>query len=437
MPTNKDELARILNIDPDDLHTLTPRWLELMQEGVIVQLTVRRWRAQTKLLADDLGLPREANDLIGDLLALGSKRLLPLDITRQLSAIESAGRKALDRFGFSTHWGTFVTASSFDAWRIANAEHKERYFQIRDRILADYDTLINAMRYDYRDAAKAAYQRITRLNPYAFQVNEYAFVDDFTARILALIPSADAIYASFAWTESLSYIPLPSMLADDMARQQRATLEDLLQKDALWKEIAITDAADRERREQLARMNDAVVSEARRQKTQLIDGFLTDLTLQLRSLIYDAVSDVLAAMQRNNDKLHPRSVVQLRNLCDQVGRLNFFGDAEADTLIAQMKATFDNQTPDMRNHAEIQEVLSDVATVVRQSLLALDPAARPLRTASLETDLDRLPPDLALQRARRRLNLDLDPPPTDTGIPVSLIPLFRAPRQLVMAAVSS
>ncbi len=434
MSATKTELARILNVDPNNLHTLTPRWLELMQEGVIVQLTIRRWRAQTKLLADDLGLPREANDLIGDLLALGSKRLLPLDITRQLAAVESAGRKTLDRFGYSTHWGTFVVADAFDDWRTANAIHKERYFEIRDRILADYDTLIDNMRYDYRDAAKAAYQRVTRLNPNAFQVDEYEFVADFTARILALIPSADAIYASFAWTESLSYIPLPALLADE--QQLDAALAARLATDETWRTLAITDAADRERRERMARMNEAVVSEARRQKTQLIDGFLTDLSVQLRSLIYDATSDVLAAMQRNDGKLHPRSVVQLRNLCDQVARLNFFGDAEADTLIAQMKATFDNQTPDMRNHAEIQEVLSDVSTVVRHSLLALDPAARPLRTASLETDLDRLPPDLALQRARRRLTLDIDPP-TDSGIPIDLVPLFRAPRQLVMAAVSS
>ena len=74
----KNELARILNVD--GIKTGNPKWLALMREGVVVKLHVRRWRAKSRLDLNDLGLPSEADDLIGDLLNLGDKRLLPKDL---------------------------------------------------------------------------------------------------------------------------------------------------------------------------------------------------------------------------------------------------------------------------------------------------------------------------------------------------------------------
>ena len=57
----------------------------------------------------------------------------------------------------------------------------------------------------------------------------------------------------------------------------------------------------------LERMNQDVVSEARRRKQELIDTFLTDLVRQkLRGLVYDSCVNVLEAMQSNDGKLGPR-----------------------------------------------------------------------------------------------------------------------------------
>ena len=128
----KNELARILNVD--GIKTGNPKWLALMREGVVVKLHVRRWRAKSRLDLNDLGLPSEADDLIGDLLNLGDKRLLPKALASRLEAIESAGRKALERNGYSTFWGTFVPASNFDAWKTENDTHKQRYLDARNEL---------------------------------------------------------------------------------------------------------------------------------------------------------------------------------------------------------------------------------------------------------------------------------------------------------------
>jgi len=100
----KAELARILNVvgGTDSIKTGNPKWLALMREGIIVKLHVRRWRAKSRLNLTDLGLPSETDDTIGDLLNLGDKRLLPKDLGSRLEAIESAGRKCLERHGFAT-----------------------------------------------------------------------------------------------------------------------------------------------------------------------------------------------------------------------------------------------------------------------------------------------------------------------------------------------
>ena len=90
-------------------------------------------------------------------------------------------------------------------------------------------------------------------------------------------------------------------------------------------------------------MNEEVTAEARQKKQQMIDGFLGDLVKQLRAMIYEATTDILATMSKNQGKLHPRSVVQLRNLIEQVGQMNFFGDTETDAMIRRVRSIFDKR----------------------------------------------------------------------------------------------
>lgn len=427
MPTitdQKTELARIMGLETSTIQTLNARWLSLMKEGVIVRLHIRRWRAKTKLDCADLGLPREADDLIDDLLTLGDKRLLPRDLANELEACESSGRKALERAGIPTYWGAFIPATAYDAWRTANDEHKQRYYQLRNRIQGEYSFIVADLLDEYRKAARLAYRRANQLEigraTIAQVMDEVQFVEAFVRKIRALIPTAPEIYDSFAWEEELSYIPLPSLLAEDIAEAERTrerrrieAQEEELKRDDLWKEIAIKDEADRARRQMLDRMNEEVVAQARAKKQQLIDGFLQDLIVQLRGMIYDATTDILATMQRNPGKLHPRSVVQLRNMIDQVGKLNFFGDGETTQMINQVRNVFD-QRPELRNVEDLKTALTDVAIVVRQSLIDLGQEPRAARIIGDPTITD----TENLQRARRRLDLPDNAAPIAVDLPI-------------------
>jgi hypothetical protein len=68
--------------------------------------------------------------------------------------------------------------------------------------------------------------------------------------------------------------------------------------------------------------------------------------------------------------LHSRSVVQLRNLVEQVERLNFAGDADLDAMLAGVRMQLDLAAED-RSVREVERVLRDVAVVTRSTLIGL------------------------------------------------------------------
>ena len=99
-------------------------------------------------------------------------------------------------------------------------------------------------------------------------------------RILANVPPIQEISASFRFEISLSYIPLPSLLAESevadlMAAADSQGLEIATNGNATR---TLPPAMDRtaalQRARALQEMNRDIVDKARRQKDQLIDGFL-------------------------------------------------------------------------------------------------------------------------------------------------------------------
>ncbi len=68
---------------------------------------------------------------------------------------------------------------------------------------------------------------------------------------------------------------------------------------------------------------------AREQKEERSDQFFTTVITQLRGLLYDATTNVLASLKKH-ERLQPRAVVQLRNPVENLGLLNFYGDKDVE-----------------------------------------------------------------------------------------------------------
>ena len=122
-----------------------PDVASLARRGVLVTLSIRRWRAQTTLRFDDLGMTIDdatTRQALATIMALGKKRLLPSALRRKLEQAEAEGRRVLEKHSFVTPWGRFVPVTSYFAWKAANQRCQEAYFALRDQLVADYTTVV-------------------------------------------------------------------------------------------------------------------------------------------------------------------------------------------------------------------------------------------------------------------------------------------------------
>jgi len=393
----RQQIATTIGVDPDEIKMKDGRWLQFMEEGVIIGLHIGRWRARTKLAYEDLGLPLpedpEEQRALDELLVLGRKNLLPIRFMRRLDALESSSRKYINEQTFKTHWGCFLTAAKFRQVIQRLEEFQSDYFTIMREMVSDWDAVKAEWVDEYRAIARKAYRTLNTLSPNLIEQSETQFVNNFVYSVRDLIPPAATVEASFTFNWEISYIPLPSILQQDAD-------EAIARREA--------NALERQESRELSDMRIEVARQAQLQKKEMIGGFMRDLVVQLRTMVYEATTDVLSTMQRN-DRLHPRSVVQLRNLIDNVAEMNFFGDNEIDAMVQRVRDQL-NTNLDDRDPLTIGRTLQAIGTVTRNALIGLGETPRSGRTVGIAD----VPTMSDIRTARVSLDLSVDIPELET-----------------------
>jgi hypothetical protein len=412
--TQRQYIAQILGEDEENITATDPAWARLMKEGVLVRLHIGRWRAKTKLSWSDLGivLGNEEDKKLRGVIDLGHKKLLPGSILKELDAAETGARRWVEKMSYRTYWGFFLPVTAYEEWKSKNDELKAEYFRLRRDLVSNYDQMKKTVLNDYRIAAHEAYKRLGALHPETLNrfPTESSFVANFLEIIESHLPTALAVQNSFYYTAELQYIPLPSLLAGERAEAERIEAARLLEREQ--EEAAFRLEREQERaasqliwteaqwKEKLMRdMHADVIGKAQQQKEEMIDTFLRDLIVQLRGTVYQATTDVVAAIQKK-DGLAPRSIVQLKSLVKQVKNLNFYDDKEIEQMMGPIRSIL-NQDADDRNVAAIEQQLLNIATVTRVSLMELGELPRSGRNIGLADDIEAKD----LNRARRELGL--------------------------------
>src|SRR4029077_958718 len=93
------------------VRVIDPKWVDLLKAAGLVTLHVTRWRAQTTLTLEDLGIYPASDEERASweaVLVLGSRYLLPKHIVDQAQNLENRFRGNLWRKSFKTHWGYLV-----------------------------------------------------------------------------------------------------------------------------------------------------------------------------------------------------------------------------------------------------------------------------------------------------------------------------------------
>ena len=144
-------------------------------------------------------------------------------------------------------------------------------------------------------------------------------------------------------------------------------------------------------------MRREVLDTARREKDRLIADFQKSIIGELNSRVYEACADVLKALS-DKDNLHPRSVVQLKNLVANLDKLNFTQDVEIEEMLGAIKAGLNTATES--RGTGLQERLLDIGVITRNTLKEIGLSPRSAR----EVGIPDAPSLDMVRQARSRLS---------------------------------
>lgn len=307
-----------------DIQQFKNDWaLALMSQGIIVRLSLSRWRGTAPLKSDELGLKYNDNDSINFMrkyVVLGHEKLLPPKIKQELDSVEASARINLKEYSFDTVWGKFVPYSAFDTWERENNRIRENYIKASISIGEKYDEIIQTIKDEYRNMAKDVWMRL-----YHNQGNPTeSFIENFISNIVAKIPSRNDLVASFKYDATYFIIPMPSLIEENISRARE------IARDRENKEIENNIQNDTKRR---------ISEEYFKRKQELIDSFLDATVSNLRTHISELCEGVLISIKQNSEKkdINKMQLNKIKNMINKVSLLNFYNDDEINNTLSDLR----------------------------------------------------------------------------------------------------
>jgi len=320
-----------INIDNKEVSVEQIRsdWaMVLMTRGIIVKLTLSKCPFYSRLTENMLGLKfidDETYQFSKKYLSLGSQKLIPPDIIREISRIESNARKLLSEYSFDTVWGHFVPFKAFSEWNSKNTVLRNIYMEQAMTLGNRYDEIISIIRNEYKKMAKDVW---ARLYPTDSAGPTPAFVENFVSNVISKIPPREEMVSSFKYDVTYFIIPLPSFIEEDLARAKKIEIQSELDQQNMELE-----------KEVRKRISEDYISK----KQQLVDKFLKSTVTCMRKYVGEICEEVLQSLSRSAyvNSLTVPSVNKIKALMRKVKVLNFYDDVEILNLLNQLETEVD------------------------------------------------------------------------------------------------
>jgi len=474
--------------------------LERMTDGVVVTLHIGRprftasispKRGGTAFGLEKLGITNseEAQKVVKDYFSLGRHSLLPTELQKELATIENTARAALDRYSFKTHWGYFVPSTNYQAWKAENEKHQKKFEEKKEYVLSHYDEIMKQVLSAYRTLSEDAWMQTAfgslvvrdnhdNLSEALFQglyehlesgKGKEEFIQAYIVYIQSEMPTREEVADAFEYETELGYIPLPSLLAQDMDEADHVvrsrTLRDAKLKaemdtieaqrrvelDAIQEQQRLEEAknraewqklneqqrierqaayiklqaeeekllAEREKINLQRAMDRDVISNARKQKDQLVQDFYIGIVAQINQLVQETCEETLTSLDEQGGILRGPVSIRLGNLVKRLKNLNFIEDARVDAQLRQLEAVLPSK--DERDQARrgiarietsgIRRVVQQINQEAEATLLEL--GLSPVKRTRRKGD-DGLEGSLVVDglRKSRQGSLELDTPKT-------------------------
>lgn len=300
----------------------------LTREGVLINVSIRYWRATKKLVAEDLGLtPDRVEDR---LISLGHKKLLPRESMQAFALIESRSRAIVESgtFPFLDGLGHFLPNARLPEVTRQLEELEQEFRRATDEFLAQYADMREQAVMEWRQAALRLPGDPERL----------------VATIEASFPDRDKMARSFRFTTQLFQIRVPENVSLQLVEAADQT--------------AILKAREDAARQAAERINQGVQS------------FVGDCVASLREQTARLCEEMLTSMKDGKTGVHQKTLNRLVRFIDEFKTLNFAGDREMEAQLERVRQEFLARTAeDYRDNEyareRLEQGLSNLANTAR------------------------------------------------------------------------
>ncbi len=291
----------------------------LQEKGVLIVVSVRRWRGRRKLRPEDLGLSPE--DIDDDMFTLGQKHLVSPDTIRRFGVLESRARQLVENTGFPfLSIARYVPNNMLDDLLVGLDDIKEDFDMAVELFIADYD----AVRAD-------ALQR-WRAYAAAHKLDEQKLI----LAVEKALPSPKELRAKFAFSTLIFQVDSPS----------RPTLE-----------------------QQCVDVRAKAVKRARTEIQSTTQAFISDCITRLRQETAKLCEEVLITVNKT-ESLSAKTINRLQTFMTRFEGLNFADDRQMAEQIEKFKADL-LSAEEYRKSPEAMTSLSDGLTKLRSEALKL------------------------------------------------------------------
>jgi hypothetical protein len=301
----------------------------LTREGVLLNVSVRFWRAAKKLQASDLGL--DPDDVTDRLISLGHKKLLPREALAPFALIESRAHALVDSntFPFLNGLGHFLP----------------------NRKLTEVTGKLNALETEFRAAQAEFVERYARLRASAItEWHEAARKlvrdpDRVVTSIQDAFPPANRLDRYFTFAVNLFQIRVPERLETDLV-----------------------SAADQE---EVILARQRAAQEARARIAAGVETFVGDCVASLREQTAQLCDEMLASFRDGKTGVHQKTLNRLVTFMDQFKALNFAGDQQLEERLEAVRKQFLTRTAeayrdDDRARARLTQGIANLANAARE-----------------------------------------------------------------------
>jgi hypothetical protein len=300
----------------------------LTREGVLINVSVRYWRATKKLNAEDLGLDRD--NVTERLISLGHKKLLPREALERLALVESRTHSLVEAstFPFLNGLGHYLPNSKLEEVTRKLKELETEFDQARQAFLNQYGELRLQASAEWYEAAK-------RLVPDP---------DRLVATIEASFPNPAQMQRAFGFDVHLFQLRAPEGL--DLALVSQGAQEQII-------------AA----RQQAA-------TEAAAQIHRGAESFVADCVASLRQQTAALCEEMLESIRTGKTGVHQKTLNRLVRFIDEFKQLNFVGDREMEGQLDRVRQEFllrsaEDYRDDAVAKARLQQGLESLAQTAR------------------------------------------------------------------------